>query len=151
MWAIVYNGEAIDPGGAEDASTTYPLPEIQLGEDQTIQAQLEIVEWTRPSSIEPIFFCDPSGVARGKIRARIHAPGFNFTAYLRSEEVPRLEKEGAILLDELHPDVKALAEAARGAMREHFGAPAGRAGQREDRELEGVRIVSLQGGAGQSC
>lgn len=118
--SIVYNGEAIDPGEAEYASTTYPLPDIEVGDDQAIQAQLEIVEWTRTVE-RAIFFCDPSGVARGKVRARIQAPGFDFTAYLRSEEIPRLEKEGAILLDELHPEVKALAEAARVTMREHFG------------------------------
>lgn len=118
--AIVYNGEKINPSEAEYASTKYPLPTITLEKDRTTQAQLEIVEWTRPVE-RAIFFCDPSGVARGKIRARIQAPGFHFTAYLRSPEVPRLEKDGAILLDELHPDVKALAEAARLAMREHFG------------------------------
>ena len=117
---IVYNGEAIDTDDAEYASTIYPLSDIEIRGDQKTQAQLEIVEWTRPVE-RAIFFCDPSGVSRGKVRARIQAPGFHFTAYLSSEEIPRLERDGAILLDELHPEVKALAEAARVTMREHFG------------------------------
>ena len=117
---ISYNGERLNPRKVELTSSHYELSDIELDTGRHVVADLEIVEWNRPVE-RAIFFCDDTGVSRGKIRSRIHAPGFQFTAYIRSVEVARLDKDGAILIDELHPDVKALSEAARSTMREHFG------------------------------
>ncbi len=117
---ISFNGEKLDPDAIQRASDKYELTAIGLSDGRQACGELEIVEWTR--SVErAIFFCDSRGVARGRLPARIRAPGFSFTAYLRSSAIGRLDEDGAILMDELHSDVRALAEAARDAMREHFG------------------------------
>ena len=50
----------------------------------------------------------------------IHAPGWNFTAYLTSELVTDLEERGAFAIADLHPDYLTLVDAAKRQMREHF-------------------------------
>lgn len=117
--AIYYNGEKLDPQAIQLVAKRYEITDIELSDGRQATGELEIVEWGR-SVDRGIFFCDSRGVARGKIPARIHAPGFNFTGYFRSSEVERLEEDAAILMDELHPDVSALADAVRDTMRAHF-------------------------------
>ena len=117
--AICYNGEKLDPQAIQLATQRYEVTDIELSDGRQAHGEVEIVEWN--CTVERgIFFCDSSGVARGKIPARIHAPGFDFTGYFRSSEVERLDEDAAILMDELHPDVRALADAVRTTMRAHF-------------------------------
>ena len=117
---ISYDDKEVNPAALQTASYSYPLEDIALSQGMT-SAELEIVEWAR-SVDRAIYFCDEAGVTRGHVPARIRAPGFDFTAYLRCKAVQGLADTGAILLDDLSPDVSALAEAARAAMRDHFKA-----------------------------
>jgi hypothetical protein len=55
-----------------------------------------------------------------QVSPAIHAPGFNFTAYLKSDHIRELDKHGLLTLEELHPDVTALINAAKGKLKEHF-------------------------------
>jgi hypothetical protein len=50
----------------------------------------------------------------------IHAPSFNFTAYLKCDHIRELDKQGLLVLDDLHGDVSALIQAAKNKLREHF-------------------------------
>jgi hypothetical protein len=43
----------------------------------------------------------------------IQAPGFNFTAYLKSDHIRELDKSGLLSLEELHPDVTLLINAGK--------------------------------------
>jgi len=46
--------------------------------------------------------------------------GFNFTAYLVSSRFAALHEENLLILDEIHPEVKAFLDAARDILRRHF-------------------------------
>ena len=45
---------------------------------------------------------------------------FNFTAYLRSDYIARLQQDNLIGMDGLEPSLRRLVDDARGALRSHF-------------------------------
>jgi hypothetical protein len=50
----------------------------------------------------------------------IHAAGFNFTAYLKSDYFQKLDEEYSLVMDELHPDLSIIFDIARDKLRDHF-------------------------------
>lgn len=68
-----------------------------------------------------ICLCDSEGFALHEVEAGIR-PGseFNFTAYIRSEYIAKLNHENILALDELDPDLRRLADSARAQLRAHF-------------------------------
>jgi hypothetical protein len=67
-----------------------------------------------------LFLCDESGVALHKVNVGIHAPGFEFTAYLKSSLIRELDAEGNLVFEEIDPALNVLIESARSTLREHF-------------------------------
>ena len=50
----------------------------------------------------------------------IRAPGFNFTAYVKSDHFRELDKQNQLVLEEMHPDVLEIVKAAKTKIKEHF-------------------------------
>ena len=46
--------------------------------------------------------------------------GFNYTVYLLSPRFPALHEENLLVLDEMHPEIKAYLEVVREIVRTHF-------------------------------
>ncbi|MBR4653685.1 MAG: ATP-binding protein [Kiritimatiellae bacterium] len=86
------------------------------------EARLEVIEWRkRFSGKGRIVFCGrdgfalyerPSGVRSGQT--------FSYTAYMQSARFAELSAENALVMDELHPEVRAWLDAARRVLKEHF-------------------------------
>jgi hypothetical protein len=51
---------------------------------------------------------------------KVRAPGFEFTVYVKSDHFQELEAAGALALEELHPEVAAIVESAKKAVKTHF-------------------------------
>jgi len=80
---------------------------------------LEIVEWRMPSE-RRMYFCDGSGFPLDDATPGIQAPGFSFTAYLKSDYFAKLVAENRLEIASLDtPTSKALI-AAKDTMRDHF-------------------------------
>jgi hypothetical protein len=71
-----------------------------------------------------IYLCDKDGFTHHKDSARIKAPGFDFTAYLKSDFIQDLNKDGLLQISELNSSLKILLDTARNKMCEHFRARA---------------------------
>jgi len=117
--SIFYSGTKIDPSSIEERVTNFELGSITLGNGKEISAQLTVIEW-KTLTDRSLFLCDSAGFALAEIPPGIQAPGFNFTAYLKSEHIRDLDNEDALLLEDLHPDVKTCLEYAKGVLRDHF-------------------------------
>ena len=91
---LFYDGAKINIGSLIRNVVAFNLGEIKLNEDETIKAELSVVEWNRPTD-RAIFLCDKSGVALHKMNVGIQAPGFEFTAYLKSPYIRKLDATGA--------------------------------------------------------
>lgn len=120
---IDYNGIIIDPADAWHRYDELALPDILLPGGKQVNAKLTVIEWKEPQE-RALHLCDSSGISLHQVSPGIQAPGFNFTAYLKCDHVRDLDKEGLLILDDLHGDVSALIQAAKGALRQHFRARA---------------------------
>ena len=117
--AIRLNGIVIDPRSAEETSTSYPLPDIEFDGAGSYPASLEIVEW-RIKAQRRLFFCDGNGFPLDETSPGIQAPGFEFTAYLKSDYFADLLATNALDLANMDPAVEGCLALAKETMREHF-------------------------------
>lgn len=115
---IHYDGVLVDPGAAVLHTSTHSLPEI-TSDDGNFEASLEIVEWKMPVD-RKLFFCDRDGFPLDSTLPGIQAPGFNFTAYLKSDYFSKLLAENRLEIADLDAATGRAMDAAKSAMREHF-------------------------------
>jgi hypothetical protein len=116
---IFYDGTLIDPRAVEDRTEQYILPNIEAPDSGTFPASLEIVEW-RMQSERRMYFCDGSGFPLDDTQPGIHAPGFNFTAYLKSDYFAKLLAENRLEIANLDTPTSRVLGAAKDTMRDHF-------------------------------
>ena len=118
---IDYDGIIVDPRIAQAHQANYGLDDIRLPDGHTAPATLTIIEWNE-SQERSLHFCDAHGVSLHSTPPGIQAPGFNFTAYIKSDYLRDLDKDNRLVLDELDPDVLQFLHAAKAKMKEHFRA-----------------------------
>lgn len=116
---INYDGKRLDPKALEAHTEKMNLPPITLDDGREIHASLEIIEWRTPVD-RALVLCDDNGFAFAERPPGIQAPGFNFTAYVKSDLIRELEVKGVLQLEELDPELRKLLDPARVAMRDYF-------------------------------
>jgi len=116
---IIYDGQSLDPSSVEDNVADYSIGPLALRSGRHIEAELTVVEWSVPTE-RALFLCDENGFTLSRVQAGIQAPGFVFTSYLKSALIGELGETGDLVLEELHPDLRELMDAAKKRMREHF-------------------------------
>ena len=114
---VWFCGIPVSPVVVQRVSTPY-IVRIDSG----VEAKLEVIEWRRKFSGKGrIVFCGrdgftlyerPSGVRSGQ--------PFSYTAYLVGARFGELAAENALVMDELHPEVRAWLDATRAILKEHF-------------------------------
>lgn len=116
---LLYDGNNIDPASVELHSEDYKLSEIRIQEGRMIEVDLSVIEWRIPTE-RCVFLCDAEGFSLEKTNPGVQAPGFNFTAYLKSCFLKELDESNSLILDDLHPDLKAILDAGKIKLKEHF-------------------------------
>jgi hypothetical protein len=75
---VKYDGTTLDASGLQEHTQDY---EIKLPE-RSHDATLTVIEWYIPVE-RSLYLCDENGATLHELRPQIHAPGFEFTAYLK--------------------------------------------------------------------
>lgn len=129
---LEYNGITIDPKFAQHCQKNYSLGEIELVDGRKVNVDISVIEWNMPAE-RTLHLCDAKGISLGEVPAgqTIRAPGFHFTAYIKSELFRELDSLNQLGLPELHPDIQAVLKIAKNKIKEHFR----------------LRIIEKQGGA----
>ncbi len=115
---VTLRDEVLDPDAVIESEDEYEL-KGDVG-DEPISAKLVIIGWTF-SVQRRLLFCTPEGFARHEEAAGIQAKGSDFTAYVMSDVVAKMS-EAELPVAEMDPRIRALGEAARDKLREHFKA-----------------------------
>lgn len=115
---ICYDNLAVDPAIFERSSTSYPI-RLQSQPGIESDAELTVIEWNTPTE-RALYFCDNNGFALEECPPGIQAPGFHFTAYLKSKFIPDLVNEGAFAVKDIHPEVASILDCARRTLKAHF-------------------------------
>lgn len=116
---IIYDKVPIDPANAEERLTEYTLEEMVMQNGERVNITIAVVEWNLPGK-RGVYFCDEKGFMLHAPLPRLHFRGFSYTAYVKSEHLARLNREGLLEAEELSDDVRQILDASRAKLREHF-------------------------------
>jgi hypothetical protein len=111
---IRFRGRDLDPSSLQKRREEY---ELQIPVEEHGAAQLTVIEWNKSFPRE-LLLCDSNGIALQAERAGIHAPEFDFTAYLKWQGFREFENELPTV--DLHPIAGPVIEIGREQLRRHF-------------------------------
>jgi hypothetical protein len=134
---LTYAGTTIDPQSVQERSMTYSVMETDLG-----PVELDVIEWKKDLG-RRLFLCNAEGTALADEPAGIHAPDFNFTAYVRWAGFSAEQSLDLVGLDS--GPVGDVLEQAREALRAHFRERAGEEQQRVIEEWKEARVYPYKG------
>ena len=114
---IYFCGIPVSPVIVQKHATDYTV-----GLDNGQTAKLEVIEWRRKFSGKGrIVFCGRDGFALHERPSGVRSGlPFSYTAYLQCARFAELAAENALVMDELHPEVRAWLDATRRTLKEHF-------------------------------
>jgi hypothetical protein len=118
---LEYGGTTIDPKIAQNHQRSYSLGDIELTDGRRVAVEVSVIEWNIAAE-RVLHLCDAKGISLDEVQAgqTIRAPGFNFTAYIKSEFFRELDSINQLGLPDLHPDVQTILKAAKNKIKEHF-------------------------------
>ena len=105
-------GQPIDPTSAIEAVWERGLPLIVDDGGLSHTASLEIIGWRRQTK-RALYLCNQEGFPLSQVEARFHVGDFQFSAYLKSSFVSRLEQENRLDLAEMVPALQVSIDQAR--------------------------------------
>ena len=116
---IKYDSIQIDPSSLMERKEDIKVEGIELKDGKITEAYLTVIEW-KTIKDRKLYLCDNDGFTYHDMPPGVHAPGFNFTAYLKSDTIRELAEEELLVFEELHEDVKTLIESAKASLKEYF-------------------------------
>jgi len=113
---IYFNGLPVTPVIVQKRTTDYKLT-LENG----ATAKLEVIEWKRKFiGAGRLVFAGPDGFQLHEQSALVRSGGIPFTAYLISERFPALNRENALVMDELNPEVRMYLDETKKVLKAHF-------------------------------
>jgi len=93
---IFVNGTKLSPNANIKTTKIFDLAPVDK-EGQEVKATLEIIEWKRPTE-RTLYLCNTNGFPLEDEKAGIQAPGFSFTAYIKSDYFGSIAEIGTGLM-----------------------------------------------------
>lgn len=115
---VTYDGTHIQPGALEDRRADYTLPQFTTEDGKGYEASLTVIEWKMEIE-RALYLCNSDGFTIREIAPGIQAPGYQFTAYLRSKLLEEMDEAGTIDMEEF-TDLKRLLDITKDQLRKHF-------------------------------
>jgi hypothetical protein len=97
---------------------TYAIGPFTTHAGTPVSGIVDVVEWRHPID-RSIYLCDQEGVTHAERPAEVRAPGFEFTAYIRSETINRLIQDNIVDL-EMSAELNLLIDNTRTTLTQHF-------------------------------
>ena len=116
---LAYNGLRIDAAKKVLCTEDLPLPAFEAEGGSLIEATATVIEWSIPVE-RALYLCDAEGLTLSRVPVAVHAPGFNFTAYVRSAAIRTAEENGSLQIDGLSPELTILIDNAKRAVKGYF-------------------------------
>ena len=116
--SISLDGSRIDPSGVIASQGSVNLSDI-VDEGKAYPVRLDIIEW-RSATNRALYLCNEKGFPLTKVERRFHIGSFQFSAYVKSAYILKLQKEGTLELTEMNPLMVVVADEAQEAIKEYF-------------------------------
>jgi hypothetical protein len=116
---VLYNGKEIDPLCVVENMEDFKLPAVSMDNGTVVESELTVIEW-KSSVSRSLVLCDESGFPLQETIPGVQAPGFSFTAYLKSNYLRTLNDENVLTLEAMDSDVGRMLDNAKEKLRQHF-------------------------------
>jgi hypothetical protein len=116
--AIFIGAERLDPSMMIADRQKFTLSPITDGGTE-FPAEVDVIRWTSTSE-RWFFFCGPEGFPYLRVAPKFHAPGFQFSAYLKSPFIASLQEQGLLDLAEMNAPLEASYEEASERVKEYL-------------------------------
>ena len=147
-----YKGVSINVGGFRlDPSTliasqgSVNLSDV-VDDGKTYPVRLDIIEW-RSTTNRALYLCNAKGFPLTKIERRFHIGAFQFSAYVKSEYISKLQKEGMLEFAEMNPLLVAVADGSHEAIKNYFRNRAAHEARTVVEEWKEERVYPYEGEA----
>ena len=115
---INVNGVRIDPLAAIASQGSVTLSDV-VEEGKAYPVRLDIIEW-RSATNRALYLCNEKGFPLTQVERRFHIGAFQFSAYLKSNYISKLQTEGTLELAEMNPAVVSMSDEAQEAIKDYF-------------------------------
>ena len=116
--AIVIDAIKIDP--AKVIASRYAVNLTDIAEEGiAYPTRLEIIEWHSATN-RTLYLCNNKGLPLIQVDRRFHIGSFQFSGYLKSEYVSKLQLDGTLELAEMNPSIANAIDEAQQAIKDYF-------------------------------
>ncbi len=112
------NGNVVEISKLISRSDRMDVGPIKLSSGSVVKADLEVIEWVHPTE-RCLYLCDESGFTLAERAPEIRAPGYNFSAYLKSKHFSDVSNGALIDLD-IEEGISKLVEEGRDKLTSYF-------------------------------
>jgi hypothetical protein len=141
--SINVDGRRIDPAAVIASQGSVNLSDLS-DEGKAYPVRLDIIEW-RSATNRALYLCNDKGFPLTQVERRFHAGAFQFSAYVKSEYVAKLQKDGTLEVAEMNPQLVAVADEAQEALKEYFRNRAAQEARTVVEEWKESQIYPYQG------
>ena len=141
--SIKVDTHKVDPDSVIASRHAVNLADI-AEDDKVHAARLEIVEW-RAMTNRALYLCNEKGFPLLSVDRRFHIGSFQFSGYLKSSFISKLQKDGTVELAEMNPAVIAVIDEAQQAIKTHFRNRAAQEARTVVEEWKSEAIYPYQG------
>jgi len=142
---VSVEGSRIDPAALIASQGSMKLQDI-VDDGKSYPAQLEIIEW-RSATNRSLYLCNEKGFPLSETERRFHIGAFQFSAYLKSTYVSKLQKDGTLELAGMNPLMVAVADEAQDAIRTYFRTRAAQEARTVVEEWKETHVYPYEGEA----
>lgn len=139
---ISYQNSKLDPSASIANREKFTLDPI-VDDGRTYSVDLELVEW-KTQTERVVYLCSENGFPLQRKQPRFHAPGFQFSAYIKSTYISGLHESGALELAEMNPALQGAYEAAQDKIKEHFRGREAEAARSEIEHWKSERVYPYE-------
>ncbi|RLL74243.1 hypothetical protein D8666_13230 [Ochrobactrum soli] len=116
--SIYVEHQILDPDSLIARRTPLQLTPIRDG-DIEYEAQIELIEW-HSTSERWIFLCGDEGFPFHRISPTFHTPGHQFSAYLKSNFINRMQEQGLMDFADMNAQLHSALDEATDKIKQHF-------------------------------
>jgi len=143
--SISIHGTRIDPSKLIASQGSVNLSDV-TDEGKAYPVRLDIIEW-RSATNRALYLCNENGFPLTEVERRFHVGTFQFSAYLKSEYISKLQKEGTLEFAEMNPLVVRMADDAQEAIKDYFRDRAAQEARTVVQEWKQEQVYPYQGEA----
>lgn len=128
---VIASRHSVSLSGIVDNGVPYP-------------AQLEIIEW-RSSPTRALYLCNNNGFPLIQVDRRFHIGSFQFSAYLKSPFIAKLQLDGTLEIAEMNPSIETVIDEAQEAIKDYFRSRAAEEARSVVSEWKNENIYPFEG------